>query len=393
MIHLLSRLFIKDFKNYNAPKVRTAYGILCGALGIFLNILLFTGKMTAGILSGSIAIIADAFNNLSDAGSSIITLFGFKIAASKPDSDHPYGHGRMEYIAGLLVSILILFMAYELVKSSVAKVLHPEELNTTIVTIVILLVSIFTKLYMFLYQRTVSIRISSSALKATSIDSVSDTIATTVVLLSALAGHFFDIHIDGYCGILVGLFIAYSGINALRETISPLLGKAPEPEFVKQIQDIVQENENILGIHDLIIHDYGPNHIMVSLHAEVSASGDFLALHDIIDNIERKLRKDLGCFATIHMDPVQDKDEETKELKRKATNVILKIDEKLTLHDFRIVKGPSHTNLIFDVVKPHSLKIENADLIDLISYKIKELNPNYYCVIEIDEEYTLNNNI
>lgn len=386
MVTLLSRLFIKDYKNYTSPKVRTGYGILCGAFGIFLNILLFAGKLAAGLLSGSIAIIADAVNNLSDAGSSVITLFGFKMAASKPDSDHPYGHGRMEYISGLLVSILILFMAYELIKSSIDKIIHPEPITTTWITVAILIVSILTKFYMFFYQRSVAKKISSAALKATSTDSISDTIATSVVLLSALAAYFLDWNIDGYCGILVGLFIAYSGIQAIKETISPLLGQAPDPELVEQIRDLMMNEEAILGIHDLMIHDYGPSRVMVSLHAEVSASSNFLEMHDIIDNLERHIRRELGCFATIHMDPVLDKDEETLSLKRQVTKIITSIDERLSLHDFRVVKGPTHTNLIFDVVKPYSLKMDIKDLDDVITYKINEWNTNYYCVIEYDEE-------
>ncbi len=387
MVTLLSNLFIKDHKNYSSPKVRTCYGILCGAFGIFLNILLFAGKLTAGLLSGSIAIIADAVNNLSDAGSSVITLFGFKMAASKPDSDHPYGHGRMEYISGLLVSILILFMAYELIKSSIDKIIHPEPVTTTWITVIILVASILTKFYMFFYQRSIAKKISSAALKATATDSISDTIATSVVLLSALAAYFFELNIDGYCGILVGLFIAYSGIQAIKETISPLLGQAPDPELVEQIRELMMKEEAILGIHDLMIHDYGPSRVMVSLHAEVSASSDFLEMHDIIDNLERHIRQQLGCFATIHMDPVLDKDEETQSLKRQVSKILTGIDEALSLHDFRVVKGPSHTNLIFDVVKPYSLKMDVKDLDDVIKYKIADCNPNYYCVIEYDEEF------
>ena len=387
MITLLSKIFIKDNKNYTSPSVRTGYGILCGAVGIFLNILLFSGKLTAGLLSGSIAIIADAVNNLSDAGSSVITLFGFKMAASKPDSDHPYGHGRMEYISGLLVSILILFMAYELIKTSIDKIIHPEPITATWITVLILVVSILTKFYMFFYQRGVSRKISSAALKATATDSISDTVATGVVLLSSLAGIFLNWNIDGYCGILVGLFIVYSGIQAIKETISPLLGQAPDPELVEEIRNVMMDEPAILGIHDLMIHDYGPSRVMVSLHAEVSASSDFLEMHDIIDNLERHIRQKLGCFATIHMDPVLDKDEETLSLKRQVTKIITGIDDKLSIHDFRVVKGPSHTNLIFDVVKPYSLKLDVKDLDDIITYKIRDWNENYYCVIEYDEEF------
>lgn len=391
MITLLSRIFIKDSKNYASPQVRTAYGMLCSALGIILNIILFIGKALAGFLCGSIAIIADAVNNLSDAGSSIIALIGFKIASTKPDKDHPYGHGRMEYISGMIVAILILFMAYELIRSSVDKIIHPVEIETSIITILILVASIITKLYMFLYQRSTSKKINSPTLKATATDSISDTISTSVVLLSTLVSYLFHLQIDGYCGIAVGLFIAFSGIKALKETTSPLMGQAPDPELVSQIRSLVLKNEHILGIHDMMVHDYGPNRIMVSLHAEVSSEEDFLMIHDIIDNIERQIRNDFGCFATIHMDPIQDTDEETTALKTQTFKIITEINPELTLHDFRVVKGPSHTNLIFDVVKPFSYKISNKELCELIENKITLFNNSYYCVIEIDDEYCAKN--
>ena len=273
MVTLLSRIFIKNREETTDPIVRQAYGMLCGSVGILLNILLFIGKFLAGTISNSIAITADAFNNLSDAGSSIITLLGFKLAGQKPDSDHPFGHGRLEYISGLLVSVVILIMAYELIKDSVIKIFHPEALNYSPLILVILLASILVKCYMAYYNRKIGGQIDSAAMKATATDSMSDTLATTVVLIATLISHFSGFAIDGYCGVLVGLFILFAGINAAKDTISPLLGQAPDPEFVQQINDIVMSYEGVLGIHDLIVHNYGPGRVLISLHAEVPSDG------------------------------------------------------------------------------------------------------------------------
>lgn len=387
MVTLLSRIFIKNNEDTGNPAVRQAYGMLCGSVGILLNILLFIGKFLAGAVSNSIAITADAFNNLSDAGSSIITLLGFKIAGQKPDPDHPFGHGRVEYISGLLVSIVILIMAYELIKDSFLKILHPSELNYSPLVLVILLASILVKCYMAFYNRNIGAKIDSAAMKATATDSLSDTLATTVVLIATLISHFTGVQIDGYCGILVGLFIFYAGFSAAKDTISPLLGQAPDPEFVKQINDIVMSYDNVLGIHDLIVHNYGPGRILISLHAEVPADGDILSLHDMIDLIEHKLRDTLHCSAVIHMDPVCVDDEETNHLKKEVREYLAEIDTTLTMHDFRIVKGPTHTNLIFDIVVPYQFKMTDNQVITAITERIQKEHPNFFVVIEVDKKY------
>ena len=387
MVTLLSRIFIKNNEDTGNPAVRQAYGMLCGSVGILLNILLFIGKFLAGAVSNSIAITADAFNNLSDAGSSIITLLGFKIAGQKPDPDHPFGHGRVEYISGLLVSIVILIMAYELIKDSFLKILHPSELNYSPLVLVILLASILVKCYMAFYNRNIGAKIASAAMKATATDSLSDTLATTVVLIATLISHFTGVQIDGYCGILVGLFIFYAGFSAAKDTISPLLGQAPDPEFVKQISDIVMSYDKVLGIHDLIVHNYGPGRVLISLHAEVPANGDILSLHDMIDLIEHKLRDTLHCSAVIHMDPVCVDDEETNQLKKEVRSYLAEIDATLTMHDFRIVKGPTHTNLIFDIVVPYQFKMTDSQVITAITERIQKEHPNFFVVIEVDKKY------
>ena len=388
MVGLLSRLFIKNYTDTSNSTVRQAYGMLCGFVGICFNVLLFAGKFAAGTISHSIAITADAFNNLSDAGSSIITLIGFKMAGQKPDPDHPFGHGRIEYISGLLVSVLILFMAYELLQTSVTKILHPEELTFSPLIVVILVLSIVVKCYMSFYNRKIGKKINSAAMLATATDSLSDTLATTVVLVATLVSHFTGFAIDGYCGVLVGLFICYAGINAAKDTISPLLGQAPDPEFVEQINDIVMSHEGVIGIHDLIVHNYGPGRVLISLHAEVPADGDILTMHDMIDLIEHELRDTLHCNAVIHMDPISTNDEETNHLKHMVAGYLADIDTTLTMHDFRIVQGPTHTNVIFDVVTPYKFRMTDGELIKLITDKIQAENPNYFTVIEVDKKYT-----
>lgn len=386
MVSLLAKFFIKNQNDTKDPAVRQAYGILCGAVGIFLNLCLFTGKFLAGSLSRSIAITADAFNNLSDAGSSIITLIGFKMAGQKPDPTHPFGHGRIEYVSGLLVSVVILLMGVELLKTSVSKIFHPEDLAFSPVVLVILLCSILVKCYMFLYNRRLGKRLDSAAMLATATDSLSDMMATSVVLAATLTAHFTDLAIDGWCGVLVGLFICYAGFSAAKDTISPLLGQAPDKEFVQQISDIVMSYEDILGIHDLIVHNYGPGRVLISLHAEVPADGELLALHDTIDTIEHKLRDTLHCHAVIHMDPICVGDEQTMRLKALVGGYLNEISESLTMHDFRIVTGPTHTNLIFDVVAPYHFPMTDSELTARIKERIQRDNPNYFAVIDIDKQ-------
>ena len=348
MIHLLAKKYIKNYENINNPETRHLYGMLCGIVGIILNILLFAFKFLAGTLSHSIAITADAFNNLSDAGSSFITLAGFKLASEKPDSDHPYGHGRIEYLSGLGVSFLILLMATELFKSSIKKIVSPEETVCSVIVITILLASILVKLYMAHYNKCTGQKIDSTALLATATDSKSDAISTSLVLLSTLIAHFTGLHIDGYAGLLVAIFIFYSGIQAAKDTINPLLGQAPDKEFVAKIEELVTSHDLILGIHDIMVHDYGPGRVVVSLHAEVPADGDILEMHDLIDHIENDLSSECNCEAVIHMDPISINDPETNELKEiicgeePLCDVALLNEAELTQTHYLVVERALH---------------------------------------------------
>ena len=386
MISLLARLFIKQSGDEQA--VRKAYGILCGAVGIGFNVLLFIGKFFAGTLAGSIAITADAFNNLSDAGSSFVTLLGFQMAGQKPDSEHPFGHGRIEYLSGLAVSMLILLMGVELAKSSLQKILHPEPVDSSPVVIAILCVSIAVKLYMFSYNRRLGRKLNSSAMEATSMDSLSDSAATLAVLIATLVGHFTSLMIDGWCGILVAAFILWSGFNAAKDTLDPLLGTPPTREFVTQIRDIVMAHKSILGIHDLIVHDYGPGRVMISVHAEVSASENVLELHDEIDNVEKELREKLGCEAVIHMDPVVTDDGITEETRERVAALVHCIDDAINIHDFRMVAGPSHTNVIFDAVVPYGFRLTDSEVEEKIKTAVRTLDGNYFAVVKVERSYT-----
>ena len=390
MILLLSKIFIKDRENTSSPQVRKAYGMLCGGMGIALNILLFAGKFLAGFLSNSIAITADAFNNLSDAGSSLITLVGFQMAGQKPDPHHPFGHGRIEYLSGLFVSVAILIMAIELIQSSVDKILHPQPVVFNSLTIIILLVSIAVKIYMAYYNKNIGKKIDSAAMRATATDSLSDTLATTVVLAASLTAHFTGLKIDGYCGILVGLFIIYAGYSAAKDTISPLLGQPPEPNFVKNVETIVMSYEHVQGIHDMVVHDYGPGRVMISLHAEVPADGSLLILHDMIDNIEHRLHNELHCEAVIHMDPVITDDEQTNYLKKLLADLLHNNYPEIRFHDFRMVKGPTHTNIIFDIVVPFDYKERDDVITDFLQKEIHRIDSSYFAVIQVDKAYTGN---
>lgn len=385
MITFLSKLLIKDHKNFSSPVVRLRYGVLCGAVGIFFNILLFTGKLIAGMVTKSIGITADAFNNLSDAGSATITLVGFRLAEQKADKEHPFGHGRFEYIAGLIVSMAILLMGFELAKTSIEKILHPEPIVFSFLALGMLVISILTKLYMFFYNRGIGKKIDSAAMRATAMDSFSDVTATSVVLLSMLIGKWTGWMIDGYAGLAVALFIGYTGIRAAKETVSPLLGQPPTKEFVEEIERIVLAHDGVIGVHDLVVHDYGPGRRMISLHAEVPADGDMIHLHDAVDNLEKLLRKECGCEAVIHMDPVETNNQQTNQLRTEAEKILASLDERLTLHDFRVVAGPTHTNLVFDVVVPFGFSMPDEAVKKEISERIHAIDKNYYAVIEVDK--------
>ena len=387
MISLLARLFLKP-EGRDETALRKGYGILCGAVGIGLNILLFAGKFFAGTIAGSIAITADAFNNLSDAGSSFVTLLGFQLAGQKPDSDHPFGHGRIEYLSGLAVSMLIILMGFELAKSSLDKILHPAPVDSSWLVIVILCVSICVKLYMAFYNRSLGKKLNAPAMLATAADSLSDSIATTAVLIATLVGRFSGLMIDGWCGILVAAFILWSGFNAAKDTVNPLLGTPPTHEFVDQIKDLVMAHPAIIGIHDLIVHDYGPGRVMISLHAEVSASENVLDLHDEIDNVESELREKLGCEAVIHMDPIVTDDGVTKETRERVAALVHCIDDEISIHDFRMVAGPSHTNVIFDAVVPYGFRLTDSEVEEKIKSAVRTLDGNYFAVVKVERSYT-----
>ena len=388
MIGFLAKIFIKDKENVKAPGVRQAYGILCGAVGIALNVLLFAGKFIAGAVSGSIAITADAFNNLSDAGASAVTLAGFRLASQKPDPEHPFGHGRIEYVSGFVVAMLILLMGFELGKSALGRIISPQELEVSPLILAILLVSVLVKGYMALYNYTYGKKLDSAAMKATATDSISDAVATVAVFICTLISHFTGMTLDGYCGLAVGIMVFWAGIRAAKETIDPLLGQAPDPAFVEQIRQTVMADPDIIGIHDLIVHNYGPGRVLISLHAEVPADGDILVLHDKIDLIEHQLRDALYCSAVIHMDPVCVGDAEVETYKSQVENHLAEIGEKLTLHDFRVVKGPTHTNLIFDVVVPFKFYMSDRQLVGELTRRIQTDHPDFFAVIEVDKEYS-----
>lgn len=387
MISILAKRFITDSQNINAPSVRRAYGILCGTVGVLLNILLFAIKFFAGILSNSIAITADAFNNLSDAGSSVITLFGFKLAGQKPDPEHPFGHGRIEYVSGLIVSLIILLMGFELGKSSVEKIFNPDPITFSWVSFGILIVSILIKMYMAVYNKKYGKRIQSAAMIATATDSLSDCLSTGMVILCNVFALFTDFPLDGWAGLIVAVLILIAGYNAAKETINPLLGQPPAKELVEEIEQTVLSHPDVIGIHDMIIHDYGPGRCFVSLHAEVSADGDILALHDSIDNIERTLAESLGCLTSIHMDPVITSDEHITKAKEAVLTLLSQYDASLTMHDFRMVAGPTHTNLIFDIVLPHNYPKTDYQVQCDMQDAIRNMEGNYYAVIQIDHSF------
>lgn len=389
MLQLLTKLFIRDPENVTDQRVRNAYGTLCGAFGIFLNVLLFAGKYAAGVLSGSVAISADAFNNLSDAGSSAISLLGIRLASRRPDPDHPFGHGRMEYLTGLVISALILLMGFELGKSSVEKILHPTPVDSGLLPMLILLASIGVKVYMSMYNRSVGKKINSSAMLATATDSLSDSVSTAVVLVSMLLARFFGWNIDGWAGLAVAVFICFAGISSIRETVAPLLGSAPDREFVEGIEQTVRAHKEILGIHDLIVHDYGPGRTFISLHAEVDGHEDVFMLHDIIDQAEQELTQRFGCLATIHLDPIDPQNEELAGLQEELLRDVRSCIgiETVMIHDLRIVPGETHTNVIFDTVLPADCRLTDQEAAARIRSSVLKEHKGYFAVVSIDRSF------
>lgn len=387
MVTILSRWFIRNREEYTNPDVRRAYGVLTGAVGIILNVILFAGKYLAGFLSGSVSIMADAFNNLSDAGSSFITLLGFHLAGKKPDPEHPFGHGRIEYISGLAVSMLIIVMGVELLKTSVQKIMNPQQMEISLITMLVLLASIVVKVYMSMYNRSYGKKLDSSAMKATATDSLSDCITTTVVLLSMLVYQFLHVNLDGWSGLVVAFFILIAGISSAKDTLSPLLGEAPNEEFVKEVEQMVMNHPDVVGVHDMVVHNYGPGRVMISLHAEVPGNQDIYSLHDEIDLIERELKQRFQCEAVIHMDPIATDDERVMGLRKEVEVLVKEYDMELTIHDFRMVEGPTHTNLIFDVVVPQGYKKTDEEISSEIARRITEKWHNYFAVIKMEKRY------
>ena len=385
MSGLLLRLFVKDYRNTEDPKVRGAYGKLAGVVGIVCNLLLFAGKLIAGLLSGSVAITADAVNNLSDASSSLVTLLGFKLAERPADEEHPYGHARLEYLSGLAVAALILVIGVELGKSSIEKIINPETVLFSWLTLAILIGSILVKLWMALFCYKLGKKIDSATLTATAMDSRNDVISTSAVLLGCLVGHFFGLQIDGYIGTLVALFMIWAGWGTAKETISPLLGKQADAELVKSISGLIMSPEKILGIHDLMVHDYGPGQCFASVHAEMDSRENPLDCHDIIDDIERDALRELRVHLVIHYDPIVTDDEELNQMRALVSAELKQIDPQLTMHDFRMVRGPGHTNLIFDLVIPYSMENRKKELKERIDERVQFEDKRYYTVITFDE--------
>ena len=368
------------------PETRRRCGVLSGGIGIALNLLLFLGKLLAGIFTSSIAVTADAFNNLSDAASSVVTLIGFRLAGREADEEHPFGHGRMEYLAGLAVAILILLVGLELAKSSLSKIFRPEPVDFSLLPAVILAVSVGVKLWMFWFNRGLSRAIQSPALSATAADSLSDAAGTGVLLLGLLAGRFFHLPLDGWLGLAVAVFILRTGWGAAKDTIDPLLGRPMDSELAADIDRIVLGHDYILGIHDLVYHDYGPGRAMMSLHAEVPADANLLEVHDVIDHIERELKARHHIETSIHMDPVV-RDGRTEALRQQVMELAQGIDPVFTIHDFRITAGPIHTNLLFDVVVPYGFRLSDAEVRAALSNQIKGLSDRYFAVIQVDHSY------
>ncbi len=386
MTQLLCKIFIKDADNIQSPDVRRRYGTFVSIVGILLNVLLCLGKLLAGSLCGSVAMTADALNNLSDAGSQIISFISFKISAKPADRDHPFGHARIEYVASLIVSFLILTIGIELLKSSVGKIINPEKTAFSLVAVIVLAVSILIKLWLFLFNRTVSRKIDSKIMEATSADSLSDALATTAVLLSTLVLKFFDMDIDAYVGIGVAVFILFAGGKLLLETNNLLLGEAPDKEIVENIKNVVERYPEALGIHDMVVHNYGPHRTIASLHVEVDGSANVFHTHDVIDNIEKQLFEELGIPCTIHMDPIVTDDEEVNSLRAAVSKHIKEIDETWKIHDFRFVTGDTHRNLIFDVVVPFECQLSDAQIKHIVNGKIKEIGEDCFAVITVDKE-------
>lgn len=387
MTKLLLRFFIRDAGNIKDPAVRERYGILSSIVGIFCNLLLSVFKLFLGLISGSIAISADAFNNLSDAGSSVVTLIGFRMAAKPADKDHPFGHGRMEYISGLIVAFLVLMVGFEFARTSLDKIFHPEPVVFKWVVLAGLLLSIAVKFWMNRFNTFLGRRVNSPALLAAAADSISDVFATLVTVISVIASLFTDFPIDGLMGMVVAALILWNGYGVARDTISPLLGNPPDPELIRQIKEALLAYDGVIGVHDLIIHDYGPGRRFASVHAEFSADSDIILSHETIDTAEREIGRLLNLILVIHLDPIDTNCEKTNELRILCSNLVKKVDDHFSIHDFRIVSGVHLTNLIFDISVPIDSPFSDSQIVSQVTWEIKRIDPQYFPVINIDRDF------
>ena len=387
MTEWLVRHFVKDHEKANDPAVRMRYGQFAGIVGIICNIALCLGKGAIGLIAGSVSIVADALNNLSDAASNVISLLGFKLASKPADPGHPYGHGRYEYLSGLAVAVVIVIIGVELIQTSLDKVLNPTATEFSLAVVAVLVLSILVKLWMAVFNRTIGRRISSTTLEATAVDSRNDVISTGVVLVCAIVSHLTGIDLDGIVGIAVGAFIVYSGAQLVRDTVNPLLGQAPDPALVSHIQNKILGYPGVLGTHDLMVHDYGPGRQFASAHVEMAAEADPMESHDLIDNIEQDFKEDDGLIVTLHYDPIVTDDPEVKDLRNQINALVKTIDARLSIHDLRTVPGPTHTNVIFDCVKPADFDMDDEDLRARIATLVAVDHPQAICKITIDQSY------
>lgn len=388
MTEFLVRRFVKNYQNTEDIRVRTSYGVLSSCVGIFCNVLLFAVKLAIGFLMNSLAIMADAFNNLSDAASSIISFVGVKMAGKPADKEHPFGHGRIEYISALIVAFLVIEVGLTCLQNSVEKLFHPEDITFDWLSFVILLLSVGVKLWMSFFNRKLGRRIDSKVMLATAADSAGDVIVTSATLASILICYFTSVNIDAFTGVAVSLLVIWAGISIAKDTLEPLIGQRPDPELYHQIQEMVESYDGIVGTHDLIIHNYGPNRSMASIHAEVPRETDIEVSHEIIDRIERDVARKLNIFLVIHMDPVEIHDEKVLAVKAKLNGVVQALDPQLSFHDFRVVNGQEQINLIFDLVIPFSYTPEEAaKVVHQVKSLMKEVDSRYQCVITVDKDY------
>lgn len=388
MTEFIIRKLIPDHENVQDGKVRTRYGSVASIVGIICNVLLFAGKLSAGVVMQSIAVTADAFNNLSDAASSVISFIGMKMASKPADDDHPFGHGRIEYIAAFIVAFLVIEVGFTFLKDSIQKILHPEAVIFQLLPFLMLGISVLVKLWLGVFNKNLGGRINSKVLEATATDCIGDVTVTSATMIAILIGHFLHINIDGIAGAAVALVVMWAGVNIAKETLEPLIGEAVDPELCREITQRVESYEGILGTHDLIVHNYGPNKSMASIHAEVPRTVDIEISHEIIDKIEREISKELGILLVIHMDPVEVSDEETNEAKKHLEDTLHILDEEITFHDFRMVRGEKQINLIFDIVVPHSYSEEQiSERLNAIKKGVKTFDPRYECVITVDKSF------